>query len=297
MTDWLLRNPDAGDGDRQGDFWLDRLEAAGLDDIRACDLDDRSWLDSVTSDDRILVAGGDGSVNQAAKFCMETGATLAVLPSGTANDFFRNLGLPDDPDELCRVVAQGPTRKLDVADFGDGIFLNVAHIGLGALASQEERGGYKQRFGRFGYGLSLLSALFSKQGFRATIRSGEREISGRWLSIAVANGAFYGGGNPVPGARLDNGQLVIVGVRPASVLRLLRAFLSTKMMRRSPRADGTVVDWLSSWCEVTTPAEKPVTVDGDEAGVTPFHARCCPGRLEVVCGEISSAERPAPRKG
>ncbi|HBM49332.1 MAG TPA: diacylglycerol kinase, partial [Marinobacter sp.] len=49
--------------------------------------------------------------NGVASLCLRTGATLAVLPSGTANDFARNLGLPEDPSEVVRLVAEGGSQR------------------------------------------------------------------------------------------------------------------------------------------------------------------------------------------
>ena len=42
----------------------------------------------------VVVAGGDGSLNAAAKGLIETGLPLGILPAGTANDLARTLGIP-----------------------------------------------------------------------------------------------------------------------------------------------------------------------------------------------------------
>jgi diacylglycerol kinase (ATP) len=49
--------------------------------------------------DRIVVAGGDGSIGDAFAAAASARIPLAVIPAGTANDFARALALPEDRDE------------------------------------------------------------------------------------------------------------------------------------------------------------------------------------------------------
>src|SRR5699024_8589490 len=64
--------------------------------------------------DRIIVAGGDGSVNRALAPVLESGLPLGVVPLGTANDLARTLELPGDASEACGVIAAGHTHRIDV---------------------------------------------------------------------------------------------------------------------------------------------------------------------------------------
>lgn len=288
MTNWLIANPKAGDGQRGASFWQQRLEDAGITDLEICDLDDQSWMSRVKSGDRVLAAGGDGSVNRAAVLCLETGAILGVLPSGTANDFARNLALPDEPAELCELIAGGETHWVDVAAFDDRIFLNVAHIGLGTWPVRESSNQTKRLLGRFSYAATLFKRITSKRGFRALIVSESGSVTGRWLSVAIATGAFFGGGNEIPEASANDGQLDIVAVKPRSLWRLLMTFVTVRILRRTPRQTDTMVHLKSPWCEVKTRTAKTVTADGDVAGKTPLSITCRHHCLQVLCREVVS---------
>jgi diacylglycerol kinase family enzyme len=291
MTDWLLANPHAGGNQRNEGFWREHLARVGLGDARGCDLDRLDWVREVRPGDRVLVAGGDGSVNRAAALCLQTGATLAVLPSGTANDFFRNLGFDNDPDAICRGLVEYTPRPVDVAVLDGGLCLNVIHVGLGTLPARDANanGDAKKRLGQFSYLLSLTRRVFSGQGFQARITTDTATVTGRWLSIAIANGGYFGGGSEVPGASLSNGELVIIAVRPASVPTLVSAFIMTRLLGRPPKDDKTVVKLTSSRCRVTTRHAKTVTVDGDPAGQTPVDVTCRPGALKVIGAFAESA--------
>lgn len=282
MTYWLISNPKAGDGERGRDFWLKALAGAGILEPECVDLNDLGWAGRVQPGDVLMVAGGDGSVNMGARLCLDSGATLAVLPSGTANDFARNLSLPEEPSALCALIAEGETQQVDVAEYGNTLFLNVAHIGLGTLPAREAEGTGKKLFGRFSYGLELLRKLNARRGFKAEIRCGNGCVKGRWLTIAIACGAFFGGGNEIPEASADDGQLDIIAVKPRPIPQLLLTFLMVRFSGRAPKRTSTMIHLKGQRCSVHTHKHKTVTADGDEAGETPLTVVCRPGCLTVV---------------
>lgn len=282
MTHWLLANTDAGDGHRDRSFWLKHLAGAGVEAPECRDIADDRWPSEVRPGDVVMVAGGDGSANYGARICLEKQAVLAVLPSGTANDFARNIGLPEDPGALCRLISQGVSRHVDVARSGDGIFLNVAHVGLGTLPARESGGARKKLLGRFTYAVELLRRLNARRGFRAEIRCGEGIVHGRWLSIAVANGVYFGGGHEIPDAAPDDGYIEVIAVKPRPVSQLLLTFVMVRLNREAPARTSTLVHLRGTHCSVLTRKPKTVTADGDIAGKTPLRISCQYQSLEVI---------------
>lgn len=255
MTYWLVANPEAGDGQKGREFWLEKLANAGITGPECCDFRERGWQAQVKADDIVMVAGGDGSVNAGASLCLERKATLAVLPSGTANDFARNLALPEEPAAVCELVQKGVTQLVDVAEFGGGIFLNVAHIGLGTLPAREPQGSSKKLLGRFSYGVDLLRKVNAKRGFHAEIQCDQAFVGGHWLSIAVSSGAFFGGGNEIPQATADDGLLDVIAVKPRPLLQLLLTFFLVQFSGKSPKRTSTVVHLKGhrcTWCVANT---------------------------------------------
>ncbi|WP_144823548.1 diacylglycerol/lipid kinase family protein [Marinobacter piscensis] len=282
MAYWLVANPYAGNGQKNGEQWLKYLAEAGITEPERCDLLDQSWKHRVAPGDIVMVAGGDGSVNTGAGICLERNATLAVLPSGTANDFARNLALPEDPSALCELIRDNVAQDVDVAEFGEGMFLNVAHIGLGALPAKESSGAAKKLLGRFSYGVQALRRVNARRGFRAKIRCDQAFVSGRWLSVAVSNGAFFGGGNEIPQATANDGLLHVIAVKPRPLLQLLFTFFLVQLTGNSPKRTSTLVHLKGERCDILTSRPKTVAVDGDEAGKTPLHVVCRRHSLRVI---------------
>jgi diacylglycerol kinase family enzyme len=90
--------------------------------------------------DLVAVAGGDGTMNAAAEGLVATGLPLGILPTGTANDLARTLGIEADLEAAVKVIAAGHTRRIDLGLVNGHPFFNVASMGLSAeLASMLTR--------------------------------------------------------------------------------------------------------------------------------------------------------------
>lgn len=283
MAYWLVNSPGSGDGNRDADVWLAHLNEQGISGVKVCSLDNKDqWLGQVAEDDCLMAAGGDGTVNGVAELCLKTGATLAVLPSGTANDFARNLGIPSAPEDVARLIAEGSTQQIDVAVSGDRIFLNVAHIGLGTLPSRQVSSPTKKWLGQFSYVVTLFRQVGAQRGFHAKVQTDRSTLEGRWLSVAVASGAYFGGGHEIPDASANDGLLDVIAVKPRPLLQLLLAFFMVRLSGKAPRRTSTVIQVKGKWCQLETSRPKTVTFDGDVAGYTPLKITCKPGALRVI---------------
>lgn len=92
---------------------------------------ERLLLKAVESDAEIIVAGGgDGTISGVAVEVHKAGKTLGVLPLGTLNNFSKDIGIPQEIAEAVRVIAEGHTRTIDLAEVNGRIFINNSSIGL-----------------------------------------------------------------------------------------------------------------------------------------------------------------------
>ncbi|NKI34660.1 diacylglycerol kinase family lipid kinase [Wenzhouxiangella sp. XN79A] len=283
MTTWLIGNPDAGDDGRGTSFWREALAAVDVTVDRVlepADLDETSFA----AGDRVLAAGGDGTVQRAAIVSADAGAVLAVLPSGTANDFARSLGLDDDPATACRAVADDRRVAVDLARVGERAFINVAHAGLGAEASRAVDDADKQWLGQFSYAGRLFDRWRAARGVRGVLVCDDREYRGRWLEIGLANGAFYGGGHRIPEAAPDDGRLEVYAVRAAHPARLAWIFARVRLFGPASIDAPELVHRRCRRLRLDTAVPMPVTADGEDFGETPLDIELDAGALQVVRG-------------
>jgi len=157
---------------------------------------------------RVLVAGGDGTVCEAAEGMAGIGGCeLAILPLGTGNDGARTLGVPTDLSQAARVATGGIARPVDLIRVGDRMVLNA--IGIGLTADINERAA-RVKWVR-GIAVYLGTAAVSLFKFRAPqvrIVVDGRVIDSTMTILAVHNGPTTGGGFALtPEAVPDDGLL------------------------------------------------------------------------------------------
>ncbi len=280
----LLINPHSRRGRRQRAEALAHLTRLGLrvvlpDSHGEFDPDCliRRYADQV---DRVIIGGGDGSLNQAAAALLETGLPLGILPLGTANDLARTLGLPLALSQACQVIAQGRVTAVDLGQVNHRYFFNVASLGLSVRVTAHLRPDSKRRWGVFSYAIAALKAILRLRRMHATIRIGAEVRQVRTLQIAVGNGRFYGGGLAIAhDARIDDGRLDLYSLevrRHRDLLWLLPGLLQGRLppcftARCGP--DDTI--------EILTRRPHRISCDGEILSCTPACFRVLPGAIRV----------------
>ncbi len=177
--------------------------------------------------DRLVVATGDGGLGPAAARAAAARIPLAVLPSGTANDFASALGLPRDPGLAAVLAADADARSrtLDVAWAGGTPFLNAASCGL-AVAAARYADGLKGVLGPVAYPVGALRAGATQPAcdYRVVVDGTERFAGPAWQVIVAGTGAF-GSGAELDEADPADRRLDVTVVRGGSRLALpLRAW-------------------------------------------------------------------------
>lgn len=274
----LLANPDSGAGDAHE--VAERLREQGLE-VREFTLDDAD--DAVASaPDGLVVAGGDGSLACVAAPAARAGLRVAVIPTGTANDFARELGIPREANEACELVVEGArTRKLDVGRMGDRPFLNVASMGLPPAAARHAHG-LKGLLGPFAYAVGAIRAGMQAEPVECTVRCDGAEIhTGKVWQVTVACSGAFGGGSSIETDLADE-KLDVVVIEAGSRLRL--AHHAYGLRRGGIGGQSGVTKIRCSHAEIELSETKPWNVDGElvESGTTRF--RVDPDAVEVVVG-------------
>jgi YegS/Rv2252/BmrU family lipid kinase len=161
--------------------------------------------------DRILVWGGDGTINEAAGPLIGSGVALGIIPGGSGDGLAHSLGLPRDVGAAVRAALTGPPCAVDVGYFAGRHFLNVAGAGFdAAVAARFNR---RRTRGVRGYIAECLSAVWSYRCDQYDLRTSGGQWTGPRFLVAFANGREYGNGLVlVQNASPTDGQLDMVVV-------------------------------------------------------------------------------------
>lgn len=218
--------------------------------------------------DRVIVGGGDGSLNGAAEGLLKTGLPLGVLPLGTANDFARTVGLPLNLAAAIKAITKGKTTQIDLGEANGHLFFNVASVGFSADLALSLTEKAKKRWGKLGYAIIAARLLASSRLFTATLEHDGQTEDLRTLQVAVGNGRFYGGGMTVHAdATATDGMLDFYSLEVDHWWRLLKLLPSIRK--------GTHGNWKDvrsfSTKDLTIRTSKPraVNLDGELKTSTP----------------------------
>lgn len=215
--------------------------------------------------ERIVVVGGDGMVHHAANALVGTSTVLGIVSAGTGNDAVTSLGLSDDVDESARAAMRDPVA-IDLIESRAGLAVTVATAGFSA--SVTDRANEMSRIkGGAKYTLSALIELPRLQPhvMELTLDGVEHEIEANL--IAVANTRYFGGGMEIaPDARLNNGELDVVVIGPAS-RAVFAAVLPTVFSGRHVKSRHVTVHRASK-IELAG-ADLDLRADGEDYGSLP----------------------------
>ena len=271
----LLTNPNARQGDLDRHALVSRLQEIGP--VVAPECSEQGSMERAIgryagSVGRIVIGGGDGTLHAALPALMSTKLPVGVLPLGTANDFARSIRLNDVPHAIDAIVA-GTTRQVDVGVVNGILFLNAVSIGLGPRINNDLDSETKAKLGVAGYLIHALRNATNYRGMRAVIECDGEAVSVRSIQITIGNGIHYGGGMTISSAaRLDDGILRVLAIRPQSVASLLTYGPAIKS--GNIQDDENLLTFAGREVIVRTRYESGVTADGEEVTRTPVECSC-----------------------
>lgn len=309
---WLIENPVAGQDD-----WAEQiaaaqatLRAAGWEvalhrTTKAGDATEFARRAVADEADVVVVAGGDGTVNEALQgLAGQRRTALAVLPGGTVNVWATELGADKHEADIARRIARGARHPVDLGRVNGRYFLMMASVGIDAeanatVASSGLLKRIKRRVGPAAYALAALLTLGRFRAGRVALFIDGAPVRRRMLMLVVGNTRLYGGIAEITyRARADDGLLDVCVLGGRGPLDLARRGWS--VLRRRHAADPAI-DYRRARQVVIDPSEPlRIQADGEDIGATPASITVVPAALEVIVlsdtppGFLGEPEEAAP---
>jgi diacylglycerol kinase (ATP) len=210
--------------------------------------------------ERVVVLGGDGTINEVGQVLLGTNTVMGVLPGGSGNDFHKMLGKKMSLREAMKIAFLGEPHEVDVGIANGRPFFNVVGIGFDARVAYEAA--HSRLSGFPAYLRAVFKVLRTHRPLPLDIELDQLKFSENVTLVSVGNGRASGGGFYLtPRAKLDDGLLDIC---------IMKYFPKSKVFSVLPRAlkgthirlDGVRV--YRSRRVVVRSAEKfPVHIDGE----------------------------------
>jgi len=263
---------------------LEALRSRDIDVVRSV-IRSRSAIANAIREHRddvdcVIVGGGDGTLNGALQGLVGTDLPLGLLPLGTANDLAKTLGIPNDLDEACDVIAQGHSRRIDVGRVNDAYFFNEASVGLSVALCRALTSEAKARFGILALLYNAVVLLFRMHRFRAHVRvDGGDEFDVKTLQLTLGNSRNFGGFVASDEAEIDDRLLDFYSVGFEHGWTYFDAFRAL-LQRRYDEA-RSVHTTHGKRFEVRTHRPKRIEADGEIVTATPAVFEVVPRAVAV----------------
>lgn len=258
----------------------------------------RDLLRDAEEFDRVVAAGGDGTVSGVCYALRGRGVPIVVYPAGTANLLALNLGMPIDPSELAHLAIAGPVVDVDLGELEIGEvgapdrmksgFVVMAGAGFDAKI-MEVAHELKPTIGVAAYLIGAMQNLAPTiSRFDLTIDGEHFETEG--IAVLLANFAKLQFDLSITHhSDPSDGLFEVVVVRSRNVAELIPAAWSVILDRMTgTHSDRSASLEIHSGREISILAtpQLPVQYDGELlSAVTPLSARVLPGAARLVVPE------------
>lgn len=228
--------------------------------------------------DRILVAGGDGTIQLVAKAIEGLNIPIGIIPAGSANGLASNFNLPDTLEDQVKLIFGDHFIDMDVISVNGHICVHIADIGINAhLIKNYEDSSLR---GKLGYALQTIPTLIeSDLPYHFSINLNGETIQKEGIMIAIANANQFGTGAVInPEGKMNDGIFEVLVFKKFNVIDILKTLSETS--ERDP-------EFVESFAtkQVTVHCDKKVhlQVDGEYLGeVNTIEAHIEPSKIRIM---------------
>ncbi|QKY71486.1 diacylglycerol kinase [Lentibacillus sp. CBA3610] len=220
--------------------------------------------------DLIVVAGGDGTINEVINGI--AGLThrpkLGIIPTGTTNDFARALSIPRDIEAAVDVILTGQSMLLDIGRVNEHYFVNIAGGGKLTELTYDVPSKLKTVLGHLAYYVKGIEMLPSLKPIRTKIEYDGTIIDEEIMLFLIANTNSVGGFEKLaPDARLDDGYFDLLILRKMNLAEFVR--IASLALRGQHLEDKRILYTQARKISVENEEKMQLNIDGEYGGRLP----------------------------
>lgn len=235
-------------------------------------------LYNVHKPERILIAGGDGTIKMVGEALEKQDVIFGILPAGSANGLAVDLNLPSTLEENLEVAFHNHFMEMDMISINGKKSIHLSDLGLNAeLVKNYENGSTR---GKLGYALQVITTLTElEEPFSAKIEVNNETIECVARMIVIANSQKYGTGVTInPDGVMNDGKFEIV------ILKNLDLVVFGKIITGNIPVNSEDVEIISSdKAIITTTSPVSFQIDGEYIGEeTKLNIKILPSQMKVA---------------
>lgn len=228
--------------------------------------------------ERVLVAGGDGTIKMVGGALLDHDVVFGILPAGSANGLSVDLNLPSTIEENLNVAFHNHFMTMDIICINGKKSIHLSDLGLNAeLIKNYENGSIR---GKLGYALQAITTLTDLEApFAARVEANGKVVECVARMIVIANSQKYGTGVTInPEGKMDDGKFEVV------ILKNLDLLVFAQIITGNMPLNSEDVEIITTEKAVIL-SEVPVSfqIDGEYIGQeTRLEVTILPGQMKVA---------------
>ncbi|MFT3793334.1 diacylglycerol/lipid kinase family protein [Flavobacterium sp.] len=210
---------------------------------------------------RVLIAGGDGTIKMVAEALEEQDVIFGILPAGSANGLSVDLNLTNNLEENLEVAFGKQFMEMDMVCINNKKSLHLSDLGLNAqLVKNYEN---SETRGMLGYALQAINTLQEQDPpFMVTVEADNRKLECEARMVVVANSQKYGTGVTInPNGLMNDGKFEIILLKNLDVI-VFGKIITGNM----PLDTGDVEILTAEKATITTNVPVHFQIDGEYVG-------------------------------
>lgn len=228
--------------------------------------------------ERVIIAGGDGTIKMVGETLENQDVILGILPAGSANGLAVELNLPTTLEENLAVAFHNHFIEMDMVSINGKKSLHLSDIGLNAELVKNYQNSSTR--GKLGYALQVIPTLNEiQEPFLAKIEVNNQTFECAAQMIVIANCQKYGTGVTInPGGLVNDGKFEIV------ILKNLDLMVFGKIITGNIPLSSEDVEIISTdQATITTNLPVSFQIDGEYIGEeTQLNIKILPSQMKIA---------------
>jgi len=233
--------------------------------------------------ERILVAGGDGTIQLVAEVLKNHDIPIGILPAGSSNGLALNLKLPAYINEQLKVAMGDSFFKIDTLQINGQTCLHIADLGINAELIRNFHNSNIR--GKLGYLLHSIPTLINcEYPFEFEIEANGKQIVQKGVLLAIANAKKFGtGANINPSGKLNDGLFELIIFKNLNFVEIFKT-LNDQIFLDPEFAE--IISTRSARINCKTPIS--FQIDGEYIGeISKVVAGIGPKKLEIAVSSLA----------
>lgn len=236
--------------------------------------------------DVVIVAGGDGTINEAVQGLAHSATRLGILPVGTTNVLARELNIPLSFQEALESLPVARPIQIDLGQVNRRYFLLMAGVGYDAEVVRQTHPQLKSVLGKAAVLTSGVFNLFSHKPYKVKLHFTDQDnkhhhLTRTIMQIFISNASTYATDYKIAEqANMQDGLLELHIFRSKRFRDTFYSLISLVLRQHKQWVDFEHFSIQS--VRIESSLAIPVQIDGDTVGSTPLTIQVSKQALTVL---------------